>query len=727
MNLRPPPVTNNNNKAYISADLAFLSHLNQQKPIHQPPKLISGYIHKKRIMPAGSPYPGLYDIYKGPYIIEMCDNMSPFSPVRYQALKKGVQVFGTTVAENVIAYNIGGRPAKVLYISATDALLQLFSTDKIDPLIDSCGLRHLISDQSEAFHTRKTGDKTKHKSYPGGLLSLTSAQSAPLMRATSYQFVLLDEIDGAPAQLKTGEGNFIAVAEGRIEAYGSRGKMFFLSTPTLYGDSLIDLQYEKGDKRFFMVPCPYCKKVQYLDQGDDKSNYGLKGDYAAGVLETGYYLCCHCHDAIFDHQKHFMLKNGHWEPSVTPKEKNFRSYWLPSFYSPPGMTSFTKMKQKHDEAEAIGDDGLRSYTNLYLGLSFEPTGERPDLKTVIDIRSSKTTGYKSGTIPKDILFLTMSADVQKGKDKWKKYSTEEINGIVKRYEDKKQFEKIDAQHFPRLEVEVCGHGRDHRTASIIYKKFYGQLSDHTSGAWKKFTEWRNQDLEGLKFYREDGFEFAVQVLFIDSGWKPNEKFINVVYNYCQGQQNTYPIKGAGKYRTDKQEQYDITTSSESDIKRFKRSETSENRLIIIQGVYYKEWIYKNFQNNDPKADRQPPNTHITPSDYPDSYFDGLRAEKQKADTGDFYNPQKKANEPLDLLVYNKCARDLHMQNLVIRLQAIAIQNQPGLANYRKDYKLREKLNQVAGEKQVIKNMELELRHNGWGPVITSKQYDELYY
>jgi phage terminase large subunit GpA-like protein len=695
---------------YLNQDKSFLRSQNQLKPIHQPKKLISEYVNGLRIMPAGSPYPGIYDIYKTPHVIEIVDNMSPYSECRNCAVKKSVQnAFTTGVAENVIAYYIGERPTKILYMTGTNNLLSKFVKGRLQPLIDSCGFQKLIFSQSTKKHNRNTGDTATYKEFIGGSLTLGSFQSSADMRQESSQIALGDEIDLIESQMHTGEGNPLDVRDGRLEAYGDRGKTMDFSTPREYGNSLIDIQHDRGDQRKYMVACPMCGKHQYLSQGDEKSNYGLKGDYTAGRLVQGYYLCYHCHDAIFEPSKNKMLANGYWLPSISnPPDKHFRSYHSPAFYSPSGMISWTKMRKKYDKAEKEGDDGMRSYTNLYLAESFEPTGERPDIKSVIEIRSK----YKSGTVPAGILYLSMAADVQRGADKWKKYTNEQIHKLAYDLTKKKDWKKLNALKLPRLEVEVIGHGKGYRTASIIYKKFYGQVTDHTSGAWKLFSDWRNETPEGLRFKREDGYPYPVGVIFIDSGWNPSEDLTNTVYNYCQPWGMTYAIKGTGTYKQDKLKMNDITTHKSSDIQRFKLTKSGEHPLVLIHGNYYKRWIYTNFKNSVTRVNDQPANTHITPADYPDSYFEALRAEKQKTN-GDFHNPARKPNEALDLLVYNKAAFDFIVFNEILRLQEIAKHKNPNLALRLKknDLAAKEKLKEVANYDIVIANMEEMLRRN----------------
>lgn len=694
---------------YKNQDLAFIKHQNGLKPTRQPAKLISDWINGRRIMPASAPFPGIYSIHKTPYGIEICDNMAPYSPVDYQAVKKGVQIAVTTIVENCIAYYWKERPVDQMYLTGTEELIKKFNTKRLGPLMESAGL--IASPQIYSQKSRKSGDTIEMKEYFGGNLTMGSIQSSAHARSDSIRIMYVDEIDEAGAQMSTGEGNVLDVLDGRLIAFEGRSKMFSLSTPKITGDSSIDIQYDRGDKRKFMVPCPHCGKFQWLCLGDDKSNFGLKGDYVAGVLEQGYYLCFHCHEAIFNGHKEYMLKNGFWQPTVEhPEFKNTRSYHLPSFYSP--FMSWTKMHQKHVDAEKKGDDGLRSFTNLYLGKSFEPTGERPEMKSIIEIRSK----YKSGEVPNDIMWLTCAADVQPGAHKFKKFSNQDIDDYVEYHGKKKDKDGIPIswkklRMLPRLEVEVMGHGRDRRTASIVYKKFYGNVDDYTSGAWAKLTNWITENPEGLYFKRADGFKFGIEYMFVDSGYG---LYADVVYQYCEPLQRVYAIKGQGTKKQDKLKLTDIDEIKSGNIMRYKLSQSGSYSIVLINTNYYKGWLYRNLKNISKGELNQLPNSHITPKDYPDTYFEGLRAEKQKTD-GSFHNLSNKANEPTDLWVYNTAAADFVIDNRIL------IKREQAMKKYRKlregarvkNPAAMEKLREIANRDVILDEFQKELESNGW--------------
>ena len=258
-----------------STDIDFFREEIRKAPVKPPPPLISEYVEGRRILPPSTPFPGLMENRRTPYLVEIMDNMSPFSPVQEQDVMKGAQLGITFAAENVIAYWMDPCPAEILFVSATAGLLERWATKRLEPLIDSCGYRHKIYAQTENTKTRRSGDKTYLKEYVGGTLDMASARSAPSLRSDSKRIIIVDEVDGAPPELTTGEGNYLDVVCVRGNAWGYRKKIFRISTPTTFILSLINKGYEEGDQRVFLVPCPHCGKDQQLEFGSEKSTYGI--------------------------------------------------------------------------------------------------------------------------------------------------------------------------------------------------------------------------------------------------------------------------------------------------------------------------------------------------------------------------------------------------------------------------------------------------------------------
>lgn len=605
-------------------DLEFLKEQLNNRPTEQPSSSISEYIQNRRLMPPGSPFPGPWDNNRTPYMLEWMDNMSPYSSIQHQAIMKGAQIGCTEALTNVILYYMDECPSNIMYISATDALLEKWVNRRLEPGIDSCAFRHKIMHNFTAnLKTRRSADKGHSKEFIGGALDMASAQSAPSLRAESKRILGRDEIDGAPAQTKTGEGFWLDVSYARTSAYQNTKKIFDLSTPTTYDASEIFKQYEYGDQRKYFVPCIHCGFYQILVWEN------IKPIYKQGILFDVYYECTSCKEKIYNHNKNELLIKGEWRPTTKSKSKVFRSYHISTLYSPIGMTTWFEMYELFLKAQD-NIDGMRGFTNLYLGLPFKEQGVRPLLSNLQNLKST----YKAGDVPDGVLFLTMAVDVQKGQQD---------------EEGKKA----------RLEVEVCGHGRGFRTWSIIYKVFEGDIEDISDGAWKDLTIWFGE-IKG-SFYRNDGMRFPVSLILIDSGFNAH-----IVYDFCNTWQFTYPSKGYSLLKKRKKEER-IDEAGPDYFRRYRLAKIGDQKDVLLYEIstnYYKHHIYTNLNKiRNEEKEIQSPGFCEFPRDYPDDYFEQLRAE-ERLSNGNFYHPKNRPNEALDLRVYNMAAGDIFLDKVV---------------------------------------------------------------
>lgn len=614
----------------------FFTRLIRLRISNPPPNKISEWVEGKRIMPSSTPFPGLWQNAKTPYAVEIMDNMSPASSVQHTVIIKGAQLGLTAAAENVIGYWMGPSPSEVLYISATQDLLEKWATKRLEPMIDSLGIRERIYSNTAPSGSRRSGDKMFSKQYLGGNLDMASAQSAPSLRSDSKRIIVRDEIDGAPKQLTTGEGNWLDVSYARAFAWGSRKKILDFSTPTTFVESAIWPEYLDGDQRKFLVPCPFCGteiELEFNPEGSDT----LKAETHAGVLIDAYYLCPKCKDAIFNHHKTQMFSKGHWVPSVESKQSDYRSYHISSMYSPVGMLSWKDFYSKYENSKN-DPEGARSFTNLYLGLPYQETGARPRIDRVQELQGA----YHSGTIPYGVLYLTMGIDVQRGSEK-------------------------DEKEPPRLECQVMGFGAGYRAWSIEYKVFTGSIDDPYSGAWEKLNAWAMET--GLTYQDKKGQDFVVRLVFIDAG---DGQYTNTVGAFSERWQETYPIMGFNALKKRKNEDIDKDEQTAGDIKRYRMSRigNGENWYYQIATNHYKQLIYGRLNSNVRiPGPIQKPGFIDFPIDYPEKYFKMLTAEDRLAD-GTFRSGGRR-NESLDTMVYAMCASDVWFDRECYRYSDVA--------------------------------------------------------
>lgn len=600
-----------------------------------PLESISQYVQDKRILPTNTPFPGRWENSKTPYLTEIMDCLAPSSGINHVAFMKPAQIGGTACAENVVAFFMDECPSEILYISATEKLLEKWATKRLDPLIDGCGFRGKIIAQTENTKSRRSGDNILKKEFSGGSLEMSSAQSASSLRSDSKRILIRDEIDGAPRMLSTGEGNWLKVSYVRTNAWGHRKKILDLSTPTIYGESAIYEEFIQGDQRKYLVPCPHCKKEQELkfEVGGEKLPYGLKAEIKEGNIEDVFYECEHCHKKISESSKTWMIQSGKWVPTAKAKTPEMRSYSLNSLYSPIGMLSWKEFYQAYIDAQE-DREGMRWFTNLYLGLPFKEVGSRPELEKVIALRGT----YHELKIQRGTLFLTAGIDVQSGS-------------------------KSDEKNPPRIEMEIVGHGAGFKTWQVCYRVFNGSVDDPYSGAWEELTEWARGN--GLTFYRDDKRPFQVNLIFIDSG---DGNVMDVVYRFADTWNNTFPSKGFGKIEYRKGEKPD--GMSPTTFRRYRAAAIGGGKTLYeISTNYYKTNIYNNLKIPRQDGTIQKPGFCDFPIEASEHYFKMLTAEEKRLD-GSFYAGGRR-NEALDCRVMAMCAGDVYLDSLVMEAKGLA--------------------------------------------------------
>ena len=604
-------------------------------PDELPTMDIVDHAEANRIMPQGTPRPGPLDVKKyTPYLVEPMNDLSPTTGIRRVVIMKGAQLGFTMMAECVIAYWMGYSPADILMVSATQGLLERWAARRLEPMIDSYGLRKKIYAQETNTKSRRSGDKTFSKEYSGCRLDMASAQSASSLRSTDKRILIRDEMDGAPAELTTGEGSWVDVSEARTNFWGDRKKILDFSTPTTFEASMINKAYQEGDQRKFIVPCPECKGEQDLEFVFDRKEKGIRPIYSEdGELVDAVYICKHCQHEIKNHQKQEIMQSGRWVPTAKCKD-GMRSYYINSLYAPIGSLTFRDIYEKYDKAKRMPEDSMRSFVNLYGGLPFKTTGSRPKLQNVIELRG----GYLRGTVENGVLFLTAGIDVQRGSEK-------------------------DPNNPPRIEMEILGHGKGHKTWSIDYRRFEGAIDDISGGAWEELNKYAKETM--LAYKRSDGRQFGISLIFIDSGDGMNT---DVVYSFCKTWGNTFPIKGFNALRKKKTEEGD--TAGPNNFKRYRRVVIgSDVTLYEISTNYYKTKLYNNLKIIRNDTGDQRPGFCCFPVDYEEKYFKMLTAEERKSD-GSFHAGGRR-NEALDTRVYADCAGDVFLDSRVLDYRAAA--------------------------------------------------------
>jgi phage terminase large subunit GpA-like protein len=602
-------------------------------------QLPSEYIESVRSLPSHlSPHPGPYDFDYTPYLTEILNNLSPMNDIRKVVFMKPSQIGATVgVLENAIGYNIGCAPSSNLFISADKELVKLGMEVKVDQMIDSCGLRDKIFSQSKSPGSRKTGDTTFNKEFPGGMLHAIGARNPGKLRQMSYKNILMDELDGFPDTVGN-EGDPVSLAENRTNAFASKRKILYLSTPTVLQTSKIYKLYLQGDQRKYFIPCPRCGVeivMQWHGKNSDGQDFGIvfktKKNTQILIPSSVKYICQACGKPILEHEKSDYLIKGRWKPTAETQEQGLVSYWMDATYSPLGMYSWVNMvydwlKCFDIEKNKIKDmDKYRSFRNTKQGLPFEERGESVTYERVISHRRpyarnkimNKLAMVETGS---NILYLTCAVDVQK--------ASNELLVDIKGWCVGGVSYTIDFRSLPASE-----------NVQMI-----------TDNCWRDLEKIIEEEI----FTSDNGSQYRIAITVVDSGWATD-----TVYEFCkQYGGGVIAIKG---------QEYITGNLTYKQMSKETRIQTGLDNAYMVNATMLKRRITRALKSDWNTGQLQPNFYMNFPEDLRDDYFQMFTAEylaeKRDKVTGKFKGFQWKAiqgraNHAFDTAGYSLAAIEI---------------------------------------------------------------------
>ncbi len=453
------------------------------------PKLtVSEWADRNRqLSTKASAEPGRWRTARTPYLREVMDALSPTSPVQRVVAMFAAQTGKTECLLNWMGFSIDLAPAPFLMVQPRVEDAKKYSRQRIDPMLEATeSLRAKISER----RARDAGNTVFQKEFPGGLLSLTGANSGAGLRSMPARYLAMDEVDAYKPDIDE-EGDPIALAEARTSTFFRR-KIALTSTPTIEGRSKIADEYSHSDRSQYWVPCPDCNQLQLLEWTNLRWETDEKG---VAKPETAMIACTSCGVLIPEHKKTWMLTNGRWIARAPELSNRVRGFQLNGLYTPLGWTSWAELVREFHKAQG-NQDLLRTFVNTRLAETWKEKGDAPEWEHIYLRRES----YKIGTVPARGLVLTAGVDVQKD----------------------------------RIEFEVRAWGRAKESWSIEYRVIPGDVS--TPAPWAELTK-----VLGHTWRHEYGLQLQIRMLAIDSGFATNS-----VYDWVRKQSNARVIAIKGQ-------------------------------------------------------------------------------------------------------------------------------------------------------------------------------------
>ncbi len=402
---------------------------------------------------------------------------------------KSARVGYTKCLDHVVGYFIHQDPSPVLVVQPRVEDAEDYSRTEIAPMLRDTPVLAEIAGDLKAKDSNQRILKRVFRN--GSSLSFVGANSPGGFRRITARVVLFDEVDGYPVGGAGDEGDQIALGTQRTVSFWNR-KIVLGSTPTLKGQSRIEREWEKSDKRRYYVPCPHCGHEQALKW---QNLHWSKSEDGAHKPETAHFLCEGQGCVIEEHDKAAMIDAGRWVAEAPGGSHAGFHIWAAYSLFPNAAWRFLveEFLRVHKDPSL-----LQTFVNLVLGETWEERGERVESGTL----ANRGEAYDPLTMPDAVRVVTAGVDVQAD----------------------------------RLEVQIIGWGPKEESWPVSYEVFRGDPAQ--GDVWAA--------LDGLlleHFQTEAGRRMRVRAACIDTGGHHGE----AVYRFCAARRNrfVFPIKGQG--------------------------------------------------------------------------------------------------------------------------------------------------------------------------------------
>ena len=573
------------------------------KPL--PKTSVSEWADTYRYLSAGvSSEPGKWRTERAEYQRAIMDAFTE-PGVHRVVVKSAAQIGKSHIMNNVIGRFAHLDPASIMMIQPTVDMAQDYSKSRIAPMIrDTPVLSSLFYDVKRAGDkTAKTRDGNNtilSKFFPGGRLVMCGANSPAGLASRPVRILLADEVDRFPESAGN-EGDPVDLASKRMTTFWNY-VMGLFSTPTIEGDSRIEIEYNAGTQEEWQHQCPNCGEwhlIRYLDMITDAEEHRDKSGRRQVIVHGVKWRCPDCG---FEFTEQQMRNAKQMYVARNPKAlfNGIRSFCINAFTSP--WIGWNDIMREWMEAKGNPEREM-VVVNTRFGESYHEQGAFED--ETIFLRRREAYGAE---LPDGVLLLTAAVDTQDN----------------------------------RLEYEVCGWGAGEESWGIRKGIILGQPD------WE--STWSELDKILEHVYRfKNGTGLKIVRTFIDSGGH----YTGHVYRYCEKNfiKQRFAIKGYSN-RPGIPLNYKIGKASGTTIP-----------LVILGVDDGKQQVMNRLAIKSPGAQYMhfpldEDQEGLQNRGYDEIYFKGIMSERKVkirryGSIREIWQPTKGVrNEPLDLRVYN---------------------------------------------------------------------------
>ena len=380
------------------------THRSLSKPISLNPADWSEL--NKMVIPPGSSFENnLYSKETIRYFEQPLNDLIDSEVTRITFIKSS-QVGYTFFIMQSIAYLCDHEKKNILVAYPVVDLARDFSNLKWNPFIDSQSL-------IRKNYNRRSNVSTK--SFGNNFVKIKGANTTHAFTQVSYPVVIFDEMSNVSTD--SGSGDPIQLAVGRTKAFGNKGLVIDGGVLLLEG-GVLEREFGFSNQSYWYMPCPECNTFQtflfrdpdseiykYFRYDTDENNNYIKGSV---FIECRNDDC----DCRFDEEIRRQMinhKDAYWHESKTiadGSKNGHKGYFINSLISP--LETLDKIAEQHLKAVRSNIPSVRrAFTTDYEARAWK-------LEELSIDHVDKNIIQSVFEIPKEVTFLTMGADIQKG-------------------------------------------------------------------------------------------------------------------------------------------------------------------------------------------------------------------------------------------------------------------------------------------------------------------------
>lgn len=387
--------------------------------------LPSVWAENNRILTEGTSMPGAFKFRNSPYAREILDSLAQSNPAKRIVVMKAAQIgFSTSVIENAIGWIISQDPGNILYLVGHESLVK-DSMNKVEQMIDSCGIRHLIRSSIQRSRNNKSGDTDHRKEFAGGYMKLGIANHKAL-RNISMRYGFIDDFEAMKGKTEK-SGDTVGMIEQRFAAFSKKKKLFYISSPETKDGSNIEPVYLEGDQRKYHVPCPCCGEyIRFEWEIQSEKDTSERAGITWSIDDSGRldpksvgYTCYKCGGFFTDENKDQLIQAGKWFPTATPTRPDTISFHISALYAPSYMDGWEEYVRKYMDANPVGEKRDEAKWKAFVTLVLGETYQQAEATISANQLQKNIRPYDIATIPGKlsqedgngkIVLLTLAAD-----------------------------------------------------------------------------------------------------------------------------------------------------------------------------------------------------------------------------------------------------------------------------------------------------------------------------